>query len=166
MIPKPTATSHTPTATLFLAWNPEEKANVMNRLHALADEHLDPSKSFTSQDHLVLRKVIKLINVEFPMLKDYEQNWAATHILQAHLKVTAAAATKGSSCRVVQAVASVVNGPGAPATARRRCSYSFIHIPNAMLSNREYLCCILLLEHIVVCSPFIATGIRGNLMMG
>ncbi|KAJ6608084.1 hypothetical protein B0H10DRAFT_1955742 [Mycena sp. CBHHK59/15] len=91
-----------------------------NRLHALADEHLDPRKLFTSQDPLALRKVLKLINAEFPILKDYEQNWAANRILQAHLKVTAAAATKTSSRRVVQAVASVMNGPGAPATARRR----------------------------------------------
>ncbi|KAJ6626390.1 hypothetical protein B0H10DRAFT_1941946 [Mycena sp. CBHHK59/15] len=99
MIPKPTAASRTPTAMLFPTWNPEEKENVTVHWFSIAGAQ---------------------INAEFPILKDYEQNWAANRILQAHLKVTAAAATKTSSRRVVQAVASVMIGPGVPATARRR----------------------------------------------
>ncbi|KAJ6579912.1 hypothetical protein B0H10DRAFT_2341834 [Mycena sp. CBHHK59/15] len=110
-IPRPRGAIRTSTDELF-NWTPEVMANVKNRLHALADKHLDPSKSFQSQDARTLQKVRRLINDDFPMLKDYQNNWASNRILQAHLKVTAAAATKSTSRGVVQAVASAMNAAG------------------------------------------------------
>ncbi|KAJ6580205.1 hypothetical protein B0H10DRAFT_1962645 [Mycena sp. CBHHK59/15] len=69
------------------------------------------------------------------MLKDYQNNWASNHILQAHLKVTAAAATKSTSWGVVQAVASAMNAAGKISSRylNNIVSIHLFHISNKML---------------------------------
>ncbi|KAJ7608268.1 hypothetical protein DFH06DRAFT_1346948 [Mycena polygramma] len=69
-------------------WTLEDFVAVQNKVHALAREKLDTSKSYQKQRLATLNSICEAVKQEHPITRGFEQCWVIRDMLKVHLKNT------------------------------------------------------------------------------
>ncbi|KAJ7087612.1 hypothetical protein B0H15DRAFT_801204 [Mycena belliarum] len=102
---------------------PKDTALIKAVIHRLVDKLLDTTKAISFQDKELVEQVYREGAAVYPILCQYENNWATYCIVHAHLKYTSTEAIKKAADdrleKLEEAVAAVGSGPGPRTRAAR-----------------------------------------------
>ncbi|KAJ7120069.1 hypothetical protein C8R44DRAFT_736925 [Mycena epipterygia] len=78
---------------------------IKRKVNCIAAERLDTTKSWSSQDGRILKKIFSELALDFPVLTLYDNNWPLKLIIMGHLKYTTAQASRNKANRIVSTLA-------------------------------------------------------------